>query len=268
MTSDYISYLQIAEHLNISDDDIILISSDLTNLVYKAFEKENEFDINKFIESFQKKLLNGTLIIPAFTDNLKSGDIFDIKKTKPNTGAISNAVFKHADFIRTYDPLHSFFVLGKHQNEIKSLNDVSTFGANSVFAYLSKNKAKILHIDVDFQSAFTFAHFIEESEKVKYRKFKEINLTFIDENEKKSERKVLFFKRKAGFVNCLNKLEKIFDDKNISSTTIINSIPFKLIEVEKAILEIQKDIKENKARNISEFSILVFVKEFIKKVLK
>ena len=69
--SDYTPYLDIPKHLPISNNETLLISSDITHLAMMAMRIEKEFSANLFINSFQDVISNGTILIPSFISNLE-----------------------------------------------------------------------------------------------------------------------------------------------------------------------------------------------------
>lgn len=164
------SYISFASQLPLEKGDILFIASDIKQMALDCRSSGGKFDVNAFIESFQDVLSEGTLIIPSYTDYLKNGEIFDYVKSKPSTGALANKVQRRKDFIRTKDPLHSVFAWGKHADEIANINSDTTLGKGSIFDFLQLKNAKMICIDVDFQNSLTFVHYIEEKEKVNYRR--------------------------------------------------------------------------------------------------
>lgn len=207
------SYLpEFFSKINISEGDVIFLASDINQLARNLKSESINFDVQHFIDSIQEKLGNGTLVIPAYTDNLKSGDQFIWETSKPTTGAISNRVFKRKDFIRTTDPLHSVFVWGKHQKEILELDDESTFGHDSIFGFLDRNNAKMIIIDVDLQNSYTFVHYIEEKLKVNYRKPYTWQMNLLKDNVIEP-RKVIFHTKRPGVRTELTNLQNWLIDK-------------------------------------------------------
>lgn len=196
------SVYEIFDHLNLPSDATVFISSDLGNLAKIARNQGEAFNVNKWIESLQKILNNGTIIIPAFTDGLLDGDLFDTQKSKPTIGAMSKKIFRRKDFKRTNDPLHSVFVWGAKSNEILELEDESTFGLNSIFGWIQRNLTTFIFIDVSFQNSFTFVHSIEERENVSYRRYYNYQL-----NVNGNPKNVLFHTKKLGYSTSLDKLE-------------------------------------------------------------
>jgi aminoglycoside N3'-acetyltransferase len=149
-----ISFEDLPFHLNINENDTVFISADLKNIAYALKSKNKIVQIDQFIDNFKLILKNGTIVIPAYTDNLKNLGTFNYLKDKPTTGSISNKVFKRKDFTRSNDPLHSVFAWGKNTNQILDLKDNSTFGKNSIYSFLHQQNAKFIFIDVHIENSF------------------------------------------------------------------------------------------------------------------
>ncbi len=262
----YIPYQQIVNKLQINKNETLLIASDITKLAYTTLTNGEIFNADLFVDSFKNKLTEGTLLFPAFNDKLMSGDKFDKKNTIPQTGTLSKLVFKRKDFSRTADPLHSFFVFGKFADELLKINNKSTFGDDSVFAFLNEHRALMLLIDIDIQHSFTFAHYVEEKENVKYRKYKKININYTDDG-KAQKREVLTFAKKNGIVSTLNNLHKLFIDNGAMNIYKINDSTFSMIRLDKAYELIQEDIKMNNAENLYSFDLINFIKSSIKQFI-
>ncbi len=263
----YIPYQEIVNQLELEEDDVLLIASDISKLAYNTFKNKEKFNSNFFVDSFKQKLKNGTLLFPAFVDNFKEGDIFDKYTTEPEMGALSKLTFERVDFIRSSDPLHSFTVVGKYADDISEIKCKSTFGNDSVFAFLKEKKAKMLLIDIDLQHSFTFAHYVEEKFRVNYRKYTDINFKTINESGKLIDEKIHFYGKKNGIVNTLNKLEKLFIERGAMGKIEINGCVFSLIYLESAYEIMKDDIQNNKAINMYSFDFKEYVRSSIKSLL-
>ncbi len=214
------------DSLQLKENDTVFFAANLGRMAKKIKMKGEQFSVDLFIETFQKALPQGTVVVPAYTDHLRDGDTFDREKSKPTTGAISNKVQRRKDFKRTSDPLHSVFVWGEKADEILALNDESTFGMQSVFGYLHRENAKMIIIDEHFQNSFTFVHYVEEQCKVNYRKYYQHTIQVIL-NGVSSWRNVQFYTRKIGVINDAHDLQQVLL-KN-KTVTLIN---FEDIEVQ------------------------------------
>ena len=263
----YIPYCKIVDELNIQKGDIVMIASDITKLAFLAKKNEGEFSIDKFIDSFQKKVgEQGTLIIPAFNHNLRSLQKYDLNKTKPVTGTLSIACFNRKDFKRTQHPLHSFMVWGKYADYLCKMNNQSSFGKDSPFAFLKDKNSKMLLISTCIAEAFTFAHFVEETEKVRYRKYKTFKIFYTDEDGETSLKQFLLYKKKPGWDLNFKPIEKILKNSILKEKSV-NNIKFQMLNLADAYLIVQKDILENNAKSLAYFSKKFFVRDLIKDIL-
>lgn len=260
------SYLpEFFSKIAIEPKDIIFLSSDINQLARNLKAESVNFDVQLFIDSFQEKLSDGTLIIPAFTDLLKSGDEFHWESSKPTTGAVSNRVFKRKDFVRTQDPLHSVFVWGKHQKEILELSDKSTFGKDSIFGFMDRNDAKMIIIDVDLQNSYTFVHYIEEKLNVKYRK-PYIYKISIYKDKVKSDHKIIFHTKRRGVRTDLAALQNWFLQKGFMKEYQIYGVRVFEIDLHKSGKGIEQFIKEG--GKMYTFNLMDWAKDTLKSVLR
>ncbi|MCD4773841.1 MAG: AAC(3) family N-acetyltransferase [Bacteroidales bacterium] len=268
MEKGYIPYQKIIDKLDVNEGEILIVTSNITKMAFLSRRNEGSFDSNLLIDSFQKKLgKEGTLILPSYNHNLKSGQKFDIKNTTPVTGALALAAFKRNDFKRTKNPLHSFLVRGKYADELSNLNNKSSFGKDSPFAFFLEKNAKMLFISTNVTAAFTFTHFVEESEKVHYRKYQKLPIKYTNEKNQFSVRDYLLYKKKTGWDLDFKPLEELFR-KSILNEKTINGLKFQSLNISKAYDIILKDIRENKAKSIAYFSLKLFVRDTVKQVLK
>ena len=263
----HIPYQQIASQLNLKQDDILLVSSDISKFSFNEMTHGEKFDLSLFIDSFKDVLTNGTLLFPSFTDYLKSGDTFDILDTAPTTGTLSSVAYKRNDFKRTRDPLHSFMVWGKQATELSAINNRSTFGHDSVFGFLHRNKALMLMVDIDLQHSFTFVHYVEEQKKVNYRKFNKLNINFIDEQKLSTKKEIEVYTKKLGISNSLNLLQQKFIDNGAMTVQNINGSKFMLLKLDEAYTIIEVEINGNKGKSLYRFSLWQFLKSFIKQLI-
>ena len=264
----YIPYQKIAENLGLKEDDTLLIASDISKLAYNTFKNKEKLNSNLLVDSFKKVLKDGTLLFPAFIDDFKDGDVFDKLKNAPEMGALSKLTFERVDFIRSSDPLHSFTLFGRDADDLSEIVSDSTFGSKSIFAYLKNKKAKMLLIDVDLEHSFTFAHYVEEDQKVSYRKYLDLKYKSVNESGRLEDKVLKVYTKKAGIVNTLNSLESLLIEKGAMGKIEINESIFRLIHLDTAFDVIQDDIQNNKAQNLYRFEFNNFIKTSLKSVLK
>ncbi|MDD2984477.1 MAG: AAC(3) family N-acetyltransferase [Crocinitomicaceae bacterium] len=253
------------DSLKLKEDDVILFATNLAGMAKVMKAKGETFSVDVFIETFQRALPQGTIIVPAYTDNLKCGDVFDPKTSKPTTGAISNKVQRRKDFKRTSDPLHSVFVWGAKTNEILALEDESTFGKQSIFGFLHKVNAKMIIIDEHLQNSFTFIHYVEEQMKVKYRRYYNYNIKVVEDG-KVVKNKVLFYTKRRGVENDLYDLQVTLRANKTVTLSYFDTIEIQLLNFKEAYNSIQNYLLSGK--RIYYFSILTWVKSVAKTILR
>ena len=263
-----IDYVNIAKELSLKENDVLLIASDVTRLALHEAASGKRFNTKSFIQSFQAQLPEGTLLFHAFNDNLISGDTFDYKKSKPNTGSLSVATWKDPDFVRTHDPFHSFMVWGVASAYLKQIDDPSTFGSNSVFAWLHHNNAKMLIIDLPLSKSFTFVHYCEEQLKITYRKYVNHLINYIDDNGVESIKERLFFSRKSGYSNYLDDLEKRLVDNGIIRVFDFNNSTLMLVDLPQASTFIVNNIHPVGNLRLYKFYCKAWIKDTLRKILK
>ena len=140
--------------------------------------------MNFLIESLNSK---ATLFLPAYNWDFCKGKTFDPKKNRPMTGALSQSVLKRKNFIRSSNPLYSFFIFGKNAKKISQIKHNNCFSHQSIFGYLIKKKAINIFLGIDYKKAFTFVHVAEQQAKVNYRYLKKIDGKVIFKNKPKKK---------------------------------------------------------------------------------
>jgi len=264
----YIPYREIPLKLAISAGDSLMVASDLTRLAMAALRKEGEFSPDRLIDSFLQTLgPEGTLIIPSFNFNLKNNESYHPQNTPPITGALAEAAFGRKDFIRTYHPLHSFLVKGRYAQELAGRRNSSSFGEDSPFSFYKENNALMLMIGTSVTDAFTFVHYAEEIEQVKYRRYKTIRLKYGTGDREMSWKDFRLYSKKPGWTMNLSALEKLFRDKGILEESSFNGVSCSQIRLGNAFPVIREDILSNHAKSISRFDPGLFFREIVKNAL-
>ncbi|MDR3194728.1 MAG: AAC(3) family N-acetyltransferase [Tannerella sp.] len=261
-------YLNMAEHLSLKRDDVLLVTGDILRLAVQEKMRNEYFDMAGFIGSFKAQLPDGALLFHAFNDRLVSGDTFDYRRTRPTTGALSVAAWKDPEFVRTHDPFHSFMVWGRDAGALQWMNYASTFGTDSVFGWLHRNRAKMLFIDVSLVRSFTFVHYCEESVTVPYRKHRRHRIRMIDEAGRATVAEKLFYTRKCGYYNSLDRLEEALTAEGILTVHLCDGVPFKLMDLAGAYDFIARDIRMNRAALLHGFSYRQFVTDVLRRIYR
>lgn len=127
--------LKILQEQGIKKGDILLVSSDVTQLILKlcgGIENFNRSIAKKYCNDIIDTLQNligeeGTLLFPTYNWGWCKGKPFIYEKTLGETGALGNAALKRTDFKRTKHPIYSFAVWGKDKDKLVSLNNVDSW---------------------------------------------------------------------------------------------------------------------------------------------
>ena len=159
----YISYLELPKHWGLKQGDVVLLTSDIMQLMFTAVRNGERFDRDAFLDAILDVIgQEGTLLIPTFNWDFCHGVPFDYQKTPCKTGALGGFALGRADFRRTQHPLYSFAVAGKDQQLLCDMQNTSSFGADSPFGYLERCHAKNVIIGIHYTDCFTFVHHCEE----------------------------------------------------------------------------------------------------------
>ncbi len=222
------------QKLEISKYENILINSNILEFLINQKKNKQSFRISKFIDNLVKSLNpKATLFIPAYNWDFCKGKIYDPKKTEPKTGSLAKAVMLRRDFVRTNNPIYSFFIYGKKAKKFLKIDDDNCFGIKSIFGYLIEKKAINLFLGVDYKNAFTFVHVAEQKANVDYRYLKTFKGKAIQSNKiKKKEIKLYVrnLKMKIGSTEISPKLDKeLFKKKLLISRKILNIKVHKLL---------------------------------------
>ena len=237
-------FKKILNRLEIKKNDKILVNSNILKIISK-FKNKNLPKI--IIKCLKNKISSkGTLLFPTFNWNFCKGKTYDYKKTKSNTGALSNISLTMKDFKRSINPIYSFNIYGKDKKKIIRMKHESCFGFDSPFGYLIKNKGKNLFIDQDYKDALTFVHVAEEKVGVNYRYIKKFEGHYVDENKKKLIKSCEMYVRKTDLVSktIINKkFDKILKKKNALKETFFKKIKFSIVDINTAYFLMKNDIK-------------------------
>lgn len=264
---EYIPYLEIAKGLGIQKGDAVLLTSDVLKLAMKARKRERSFDPHRFLRSFIEEVgEEGTLLVPAYNFDLEDGDTFDVGGTMPMTGALALAAMNDKSFERTRHPLHSFLVSGKDRSLLAGMNNKSSFGPDSPFAYLHQENALMVFAGTSPSEAMTFVHYVEESEQVKYRKYRELIILCRGRDGSSEKRAYGIFAKKPGYTMRLERLPELFPPGVLKSYSF-NEIPFFTIGCRDAFDALQANIRADGGTSLAGFSMKLYFRDIIKTML-
>jgi len=254
--SDYISYKTIPSVLGITQGDVILLTSDITDLFVQSQEHGEVFDINTLLDSFQQALgKEGTLLIPTYNWGFCQGKSFDYKKTPSKTGAIGNAALRRKDFIRTKHPIYSFAVWGKDANRLAAMDNIESFGPDSPFAYLEEVNAKNIFIGASLRNSFTYIHYIEQKLGVTYRYSKMFKSHYIDLDRSDTIREYAMYVRNLDLeVVCTpDPFVDTLYAHHVVNHGFINGVLYEIVRFNEVTPYIQDDILNNRSKKLCTF---------------
>ncbi len=264
--ADYIPYRQIAQATGIREGEMVMVASGLTMIALSAKRREGGFSVDALLDSFLAQLgEGGTLIIPAYNHKLRQRDSFDIRRSKPLTGTMAEVALARNDFIRTRHPMHSCLVWGKHAGALAEMQNKSSFGPDSPFAFMLRHDAHMLILGTTVSEAFTFTHFVEEQEKVPYRKYKKYLISYTGISGETTTEEFTLFHKKQGWTMSMDSLEKALVNITLQKGRI-NGVSYSMVSLKKAYDIILDDIRNNNAASIARFDTSLFIKENLKKI--
>ncbi len=256
MNTEYISYQQLPAALGLEKKDVVLLTSDITDLFLQCQEHGEVFDANILLTRFQEAVgEEGTLLIPTYNWGFCQGKPFDYKKTPSKTGALGNAALRRKDFRRTRHPIYSFAVWGKDTDYLCSLDNVDAFGTDSPFAYLEVRNAKNAFIGASLRNSFTYIHYIEQKQGASYRYSKMFKGHYINQDSEDSIREYGMYVRDLER-NVICTPDPFVDelyDRHIVSYGFFNGILYEVVRFHDVTPVITDDILNNKSRKLCKY---------------
>lgn len=257
--SDYIKLRQLAGHLGLGKGERIYVTSDVKSLLYGLMHNDDETDLNILIDGIIDIIgEEGSLVFPTFNWSFCSGEPFDYHKTAAKTGSLGKIALARDDFKRTKHPIYSFAVWGKDKEDLCALDNKSSFGSDSPFAYMVDHGYRNLFIDKDLEHSFVFVHYAEQSVgnlHANYRYLKDFTGDYTDENGITTRRTYDMNVRALDkdVTNVIYAFEDEFIEKGIMKRFYINDIEYKIIELKDAHPILQEDVRHNRSRRICSY---------------
>ena len=104
--------------------------------------------------------------------NFSTTKKFDIYLSKPTTGILPQHAIKEKMMTRTLQPMTSFIVRGKCEEEVKGLSCTTVWGKDSIMEWIEKKDAIWCAFGVPWSIGCAFFHRAEEIMRVPYRYYK------------------------------------------------------------------------------------------------
>lgn len=254
---NYIRLKELAGHLHIKKGDNIYVTSDVKQLLYDCMQHEDDTDLNILIDGIIDIIgEEATLVFPTFNWAFCKGEPYDHYSTPCKTGSLGKLALKRNDFLRTRHPIYSFAVWGKDREILCSLDNKSSFGQDSPFAFMVEHGYRNLFIDKDTQHSFVFVHYAEESSgAVPYRYLKDFTADYTDSSGQTKKATYSMNVRNLGMdvENTILPLEDEFIAKGIEERFCINGIEYKIIELKESHPIIKDDVVNNRSRRVCSY---------------
>lgn len=255
--------VDILKKEGIEKGDVVLVASNISKLLFNL-SKRRKCQLNKeiakslidmIIDSLQHCISEeGTILFPTYNWDFCTGKPFDYKKTKSETGVLSQIALEREDFIRTQHPIYSFAVWGRDQDFLYKMEDKNSFLGNTPFNYLFEKNAKMIIIDELLNNSFTYVHYVEERCKVQYRFKKKFTAEYIDINNNKSLREYFMYVRyldeEKNVITDFSGLEKLLMKNKVMKIFDLIGVDVRVLSFKSADKIIENDIIYNGSRNL------------------
>lgn len=254
--SEYITLRNLASNFGLKKGDKVFVTSDVKGLLYDLMHHEDETDLSILIDSIIDIIgPEGTLVFPTFNWSFCGGTAFDYYKTPCKTGSLGKIAMSRDDFKRTKHPIYSFAVWGKDKDVMCAMDNQSSFGNDSPFAFMVENGYRNLFIDKDLEHSFVFVHYVEQSVGISYRYLKDFTADYTDENGVTSKKTYSMNVRDLDLdvTNVIYAFEDEFIEKGIMKRFFLNDIEYKIIELRDAYPIMAEDVRHNRSRRICSY---------------
>ncbi|MCB0795103.1 MAG: AAC(3) family N-acetyltransferase [Flavobacteriales bacterium] len=239
--------------------DNLLLMADLTRIMWRLSRHDRRSRPADVLRVFMEAIgPEGTLLVPAFDHDLLDGDAFDVRFTKPQTGALANAALSVEGSLRTLHPLHSFAVVGRQAEQLAQMENESSFGADSPFAWMHGNGVYLIALDLDLNDSLTYVHHVEELERVPYRSWKDFHIRYTDPAGHTSDRVFKLFAKRPGHHIQLNGMEQDLEAAGAMKRIDLDGVKALRIDLATAHRVFQQDIRKNRARGFHSFHLQIW----------
>ena len=161
---------------------------------------------------------DGTLCIPAYSFSGYNNEVYDPANSKCIVGQLGETARKMPGFRRTFHPIYSTAVWGRHSKYLLGQDPHSSFGDGSFFELFSKIKgARILFLGTTLSTA-TIVHRYDQHCSAKGRFLKNFTAKCLVDgkvSEMQFDSFVKDYEYYNGRVNCLAPLEVLADNLGI-----------------------------------------------------
>jgi len=166
-------------------DDVIVIYAGIWSFA-GYFNNEIQEIPNLLLDTIEEVIgENRTILFPTFcaSDFVKTRK-YDLVRSKPKeSGILSERALLRKGFMRTNKPMHSFAVKGPRASEVMALPCTTSWGPESLLAWLGSVNARICPLGLSWHKACSYFHRIEETLQVPYRYYKRFSGILYDDGK-------------------------------------------------------------------------------------
>jgi len=174
------SLTKALRNVGIMPGDSVLVHSDVSSLSNHGGSLKSVLE-NVLSGVSAAVGLAGSVLVPTFNYDFCDGKPYHHEESKSQVGLFSEWVRTRPGSIRSFHPIFSFAGFGPIADELLDVRSNSSFGPGSVFENLYNKDAKILFLNVPFESC-TFVHFVEQCVGIEYRFLKQFTGKVTREN--------------------------------------------------------------------------------------
>jgi aminoglycoside 3-N-acetyltransferase len=251
------------ERIGVAPGDRVLLTADVTRVAWLFRRSGVNAVPSMLLDAFLARVgPEGTIVVPTFNYDLRSGEAYDHQRSPTITGALGQAALDHPAFKRTGNPLHSFAVAGRLQQEFLSAESGSSFGENTPFALLRGEGFTLVGIDMHLNYAMSYFHHVEELERVSYRRWQDRKVRYTDAQGVASQRTFKVYAKRWGYENELSRLIPQLQGSGAMGSGHLENVSFLRVDLRKAHEVITMDIRKNGARSIVRFTWKNWMRDF------
>lgn len=239
----------------VASGEQVLLTADVTRISWLLRREGARQAPRRLLDTYLEAVgPNGTVVVPTFNYDLRSGDAFDRLRTPTISGVLGQAALDHPAFVRTAHPLHSFAVAGKLRYEFLQAMDPSSFGGCSPFAVFRQERFKLVGLDLPLDLAMSYFHHVEEMELVPYRRWRLLHIRYTDQDGSSEQRTFRLYAKRSGYVNRLAPLVPLLEADGSMHSGKVDGVGFLRVDLAQAHTVIMDDIRRRGARSIVQFT--------------
>jgi len=242
-------YVDGFRDLGLSEGDTVLIHSSLISFNWREYGGIEELATVIFDSLYEVLGEEGTIIVPtfsfSFTDDSPNG-YWNFVESESEMGVFTEYVRSHPESTRTVHPFYSFAIFGDLSDELGRIHARDSFSTDYLFGNIHQMNAQILILGLDYNSAMTFFHYVEQQEGVDYRHKKDFHgIMNIHGKEYYDTYSMLVRDLDRGIETYVNPMGERLEDEGVFETKSIGGAEVKLGRAKNIYEATAQNMKEN-----------------------